>query len=169
MHNCRPLCAKRNAEDRLNLLKLLKDGAIFCSERYPEDAEIIDMEIRKQLGEDIPEVKGKTASTSAHPSKVKNERTEVVVESLETKETICQKASDSTDTKTGVQQQIHTVPVSQENHQAQCPAVATQTEVADKVLASNASSGSAGNVKMQDIWLPIFGSITWNMENICKE
>ncbi|XP_037950231.1 DNA fragmentation factor subunit alpha [Teleopsis dalmanni] len=45
----RPLCAKRNAQDRINLLKLLKDGAIFCSERYPEDAEAIDMEISRQL------------------------------------------------------------------------------------------------------------------------
>lgn len=41
----RPLCAKRTAEDRINLLKLLKDGAIFCSERYPEDAEDMDLEI----------------------------------------------------------------------------------------------------------------------------
>lgn len=48
---CRPLCAKRNAEDRLNLLKLLKAGAIFCSERYPEDAEAIDREIGRQLNE----------------------------------------------------------------------------------------------------------------------
>ncbi|XP_030554140.1 DNA fragmentation factor subunit alpha [Drosophila novamexicana] len=47
----RPLCAKRNAEDRLNLLKLLKAGAIFCSERYPEDAEAIDREIGRQLNE----------------------------------------------------------------------------------------------------------------------
>uniref|UniRef100_A0A1B0G737 CIDE-N domain-containing protein n=1 Tax=Glossina morsitans morsitans TaxID=37546 RepID=A0A1B0G737_GLOMM len=48
----RPLCAKRNAQDRINLLKLLKEGAIFCSERYPEDAEAIDMEIRRQLNEE---------------------------------------------------------------------------------------------------------------------
>lgn len=50
-HDFRPLCAKRNAEDRLNLLKLLKAGAIFCSERYPEDAEAIDREIGRQLNE----------------------------------------------------------------------------------------------------------------------
>ena len=43
----RDLCAKRTAEDRINLLKLLKDGAIFCSERYPEDAEDIDLEINQ--------------------------------------------------------------------------------------------------------------------------
>ncbi|KNC27764.1 hypothetical protein FF38_06956, partial [Lucilia cuprina] len=49
----RPLCAKRTAEDRINLLKLLKDGAIFCSERYPEDAEAIDAEIRRQLNDEI--------------------------------------------------------------------------------------------------------------------
>lgn len=44
----RPLCAKRTAEDRINLLKLLKDGAIFCSERYPEDAEDIDLELNNR-------------------------------------------------------------------------------------------------------------------------
>ncbi|XP_012158979.2 LOW QUALITY PROTEIN: DNA fragmentation factor subunit alpha-like, partial [Ceratitis capitata] len=49
----RPLCAKRNAEDRINLLKLLREGAIFCSERYPEDAEAIDMEISRQLNMDV--------------------------------------------------------------------------------------------------------------------
>ncbi|XP_059226536.1 DNA fragmentation factor subunit alpha [Stomoxys calcitrans] len=49
----RPLCAKRNAEDRINLLKLLKEGAIFCSERYPEDAEAIDAEIRRQLNDEL--------------------------------------------------------------------------------------------------------------------
>lgn len=35
----------------MNLLKLLKAGAIFCSERYPEDAEAIDREIGRQLNE----------------------------------------------------------------------------------------------------------------------
>lgn len=49
----RPLCAKRTAEDRINLLKLLKEGAIFCSERYPEDAEAIDAEIRRQLNDEL--------------------------------------------------------------------------------------------------------------------
>lgn len=33
------------------MLKLLKAGAIFCSERYPEDAEAIDREIGRQLNE----------------------------------------------------------------------------------------------------------------------
>lgn len=47
------MCAKRTAEDRINLLKLLKDGAIFCSERYPEDAEAIDAEIRRQLNDEL--------------------------------------------------------------------------------------------------------------------
>lgn len=32
-------------------MKLLKAGAIFCSERYPEDAEAIDREIGRQLNE----------------------------------------------------------------------------------------------------------------------
>lgn len=53
LKNFRPLCAKRTAEDRINLLKLLKDGAIFCSERYPEDAEAIDAEIRRQLNDEL--------------------------------------------------------------------------------------------------------------------
>lgn len=160
------MCAKRNAEDRLNLLKLLKDGAIFCSQRYPEDAEIIDMEIRKQLGEDIPEIKGKasSATSSQQPSRVNNERAEeaAVVEPpppKETKETICQKDSattittgDSVDIKTREEEQKG----SQENHQMQCPAVATQTEVSDNkvVLTSSSASSSSsshGNVKMQDI------------------
>ncbi|XP_055386765.1 cap-specific mRNA (nucleoside-2'-O-)-methyltransferase 1-like isoform X2 [Condylostylus longicornis] len=45
----RDLCAKRTAEDRINLLKLLREGAIFCSERYPEDAEDIEFEINQQM------------------------------------------------------------------------------------------------------------------------
>lgn len=61
----RPLCAKRNAEDRLNLLKLLKAGAIFCSERYPEDAEAIDREIGRQLNEaESGQVTATTASNT---------------------------------------------------------------------------------------------------------
>lgn len=57
----------------MNLLKLLKAGAIFCSERYPEDAEAIDREIGRQLNE--AETGGQVNATA-----VSNTRTIEVVQ-----------------------------------------------------------------------------------------
>ncbi|EDW00728.1 DNA fragmentation factor subunit alpha [Drosophila grimshawi] len=89
----RPLCAKRNAEDRLNLLKLLKAGAIFCSERYPEDAEAIDREIGRQLNE---AESGQVTATNAS-----NTRTIEVVQCDNQNTTITITVAEATSTTCG--------------------------------------------------------------------
>ncbi|XP_067627539.1 DNA fragmentation factor subunit alpha-like [Eurosta solidaginis] len=62
----RPLCAKRNAEDRINLLKLLREGAIFCSEDYLEEAEAIDMEVNRYLDMDTTQPTTTTVITNTN-------------------------------------------------------------------------------------------------------
>lgn len=175
LQNCRPLCAKRNAEDRLNLLKLLKDGAIFCSERYPEDAEAIDMEIRKQLNEDVAKAtdmtkeNAVTAPSHLHQAAAPNETTNTNCQETIVA-TIVSKSGEQLQTTAGKINQeselvfSHVVDLSQNEK-----VIANRSEVVGKIATVNAPSSSTGNVKMHDIWLPIFTSISWNMDNICKK
>uniref|UniRef100_A0A1A9UVK5 Uncharacterized protein n=1 Tax=Glossina austeni TaxID=7395 RepID=A0A1A9UVK5_GLOAU len=149
----RPLCAKRNAQDRINLLKLLKEGAIFCSERYPEDAEAIDMEIRRQLNEETYVDKANNVETTEQDQNIMQlEDTNGTTATATTSTTIMTNTKpqqtlvtivvdDTTTSTTTTTTQIATLT----------PTATTTTTTTTTATTNNNNSNDAGNIKIHDI------------------
>ncbi|KAL9914701.1 DNA fragmentation factor subunit alpha-like [Glossina fuscipes fuscipes] len=140
----RPLCAKRNAQDRINLLKLLKEGAIFCSERYPEDAEAIDMEIRRQLNEETYVDKANNAETTEQDQNIM--QLEDINETMSTTTT-----STTIMTNTKPQQTLITIVVDDTTVSTTTTTTPIETSTPTTTTNNNNNSNDAGNIKIHDI------------------